>query len=82
MLKYWLDMGVEGFRVDATPFIYEDPQLRDEPRSYAPNTTPHDYLYLNHIYTTDLPATYELYGSWRKFLDEYSDQRNEDQKVK
>lgn len=30
---YWLDFGVDGFRVDAIPFIYEDAKLRNEPLS-------------------------------------------------
>jgi len=76
-----LDLGVDGFRVDSAPFIYEDQKLRDEPRSYANGTTPRDYAYLQHIYTTDLIETYDLYGSWRKYLDSYASKRKQDQKV-
>lgn len=80
-MKFWLDYGVDGFRVDSTPFIYENASLPDEPLSHAPNVTSDDYKYLYHIYTTDQEETYELFGSWRKFADEYADQHNQDQKV-
>ncbi|EZA54318.1 putative maltase D [Ooceraea biroi] len=35
VLKFWLDLGIDGFRVDSAPFIYEDAKLRDEPRSFS-----------------------------------------------
>jgi len=78
-LKFWLDLGVDGFRVDSTPFIYEDKKLRDEPRRYANGTTPQDYDYLNHIFTTDLIDTYKLIESWRNYTDSCAS--NQDQKV-
>lgn len=33
VLTYWLDFGVDGFRMDAIPSLFEDPELRDEPLS-------------------------------------------------
>ena len=30
-MRFWLDKGVAGFRLDAVPSLFEDPQLRDEP---------------------------------------------------
>lgn len=27
--KFWMDMGVDGFRVDAVPHMFEDPELLD-----------------------------------------------------
>ena len=29
-MRFWLDRGVAGFRLDAIPALFEDPQLRDE----------------------------------------------------
>lgn len=80
-MKFWLDLGIDGFRVDSAGFIYEDRKLRNEPRSFAAGATPRDYTYLDHIYTIDQPSTYELFGNWSKYIDEYSDAHNQDQKV-
>ncbi|MBV9760676.1 MAG: alpha-glucosidase [Acidobacteriaceae bacterium] len=30
MLRFWLDKGVAGFRLDAVPTLFEDPSLKDE----------------------------------------------------
>lgn len=81
VLKFWLDLGIDGFRVDSAIFMYEDPKLRDEPRSYANGATPRDYSYLDHIYTTNLIETYELFGDWKKFVDLHSLNNNEDEKL-
>ena len=33
MLKFWLDRGADGFRVDAIGHMYEAEHLKDEPTS-------------------------------------------------
>ncbi|KAG7203432.1 hypothetical protein KM043_013499 [Ampulex compressa] len=81
VIKFWLGKGVDGFRVDAVPYFFEDKELRDEPRSYNPKASPDESDYLDHIYTKDDPRTYDLIRSWRNVLDEYSDAHNEDEKV-
>ncbi|KAI4499815.1 hypothetical protein M0802_005071 [Mischocyttarus mexicanus] len=71
VLKFWLDLGVDGFRMDAAPYYYENQQFLDEPLT---GTTYDPYLYnsTKKIYTRDQPETYELVQSWRDLLDEYS----------
>ncbi|HLI76087.1 MAG TPA: alpha-amylase family glycosyl hydrolase, partial [Acidobacteriaceae bacterium] len=32
-MRFWLDRGVAGFRLDAIPTLFEDPQLRNEPET-------------------------------------------------
>jgi alpha-glucosidase len=32
-MRFWLDKGVDGFRVDAVPFMAKDPQFRDDPKN-------------------------------------------------
>ena len=81
VLRYWLSKGVDGFRIDAVPHIYERDGLPDEPLSHIPGVTNRDQRYLNHIYTRDDPRTYDLIQSWRKVVDEWSDAHNEDEKV-
>ncbi|XP_046826177.1 maltase 1-like [Vespa crabro] len=81
VIRFWLRKGVDGFRIDAVPHLFESDDLRDEPRSFDRSATKRDYTYLDHIYTKDDPRTYELVKSWRKVLDDYSDANNEDEKV-
>lgn len=81
MIRFWLRKGIDGFRVDAVPHLFEDANLSNEPRSYAPGATERDYTYLEHIYTKDDPRTYVLVASWREVLDDYANYHNEDEKV-
>lgn len=76
-----MDLGVDGFRVDSAPFIYEDSELRDEPKSNIDGATLQEHTYLKHIYTMDLIDTYKLFGEWRKFMDSYASKHNQNQKV-
>jgi alpha-glucosidase len=43
--QFWLDRGVDGFRVDAINFAMHDPQFRDNPPAPpgGPRTRPFDY---------------------------------------
>ncbi len=68
-------MGVDGFRIDAVPFIMEDKDLRDEPLSGA-NVDSDDYGYLNHMYTFNIDETYPIIYEWREFLDNYTREHN------
>ncbi|XP_059226329.1 maltase A2 [Stomoxys calcitrans] len=74
VLEYWLDRGVDGFRIDAVPHIFEkrndDGSYPDEPLSGWSNN-PNSYDYHNHIHTKDQYATIELLYEWREFLEQY-----------
>ncbi|CAH0388135.1 unnamed protein product [Bemisia tabaci] len=59
ILKFWMDMGVDGFRMDAVPHLIEDPQFRDE------------NPWWDHRYTQNLPQTYEVIKELRNFFEEY-----------
>ena len=54
ILKFWTDKGVDGFRMDAVPFLFEDQDFKDEPVS-GKTDDPEDYNYLSHIYTWNFP---------------------------
>ena len=34
VISFWLDLGVDGFRMDAVAHIWEDGEFKDEPVSY------------------------------------------------
>lgn len=81
VLKYWLDRGVDGFRIDAVPHIFEkrneDGSYPDEPLS-GWSSNPDSYDYHNHIYTKDQYPTIELLYEWRDFLKDYQKQNGGD----
>lgn len=78
VLTFWLDKGVDGFRVDALPYMMEaDKELHggrypDDPLSYAPGIGPDELGYTVPIYSKDQEDTYDIVIQWRALLDEYS----------
>lgn len=85
VLTYWLDLGVDGFRIDAVPSLFEmeadgNGNYPDEPRSYISNDTA-NWDYLKHIYTTDQPETIDMVYQWRALMDEYQVQNGTTTKV-
>jgi len=46
VLRFWLDRGVDGFRVDAMRQLLKDPLWRDNPRNpdYAPGQPPYESM--------------------------------------
>ncbi len=65
-LRFWLDRGVDGFRMDVVHAIGKDPDLPDDPPELA--GVPHSAL--NHH-----PFTHELVRGLRGVLEEYDGDR-------
>ncbi|XP_018319913.1 maltase A1-like [Agrilus planipennis] len=82
VLTFWLDKGVDGFRIDAIRFIFEHPDLPDEPLAddYK-NYNPYEYNYLNHIYSLDRPESIQMIYQWRELVDNYQKQNGGDTRV-
>lgn len=81
MIRFWLGKGVDGFRVDAVPHLFEVANLTDEPKSNNANASPDEYTYLDHPFTKDQPETYELVESWRETLDNWAREKGGDERV-
>ena len=75
-LAFWLERGVDGFRVDAAPFMGKDPQLRDNPPD--PDNTQvfqkpiTDFDRFRHVYDIQHPVIQEYNREMRALLDTYS----------
>jgi alpha-glucosidase len=75
--RFWLDRGVDGFRIDVAPLVLKDPELRDNP----PNPDRSEWSRLGswseQIHLNDLnhPDMHELYRSFRAMLDAYPGDR-------
>ncbi len=71
-MRFWLDRGVDGFRVDVIWLMLKDPLFRDEPANPDwDGVNPHNSL--RHIYTANLPEVHGLIREMRKVLDAYDD---------
>ncbi len=73
VMRFWLDKGVDGFRVDVIWLMSKDEQLRDEPKNPDWDGV-NPFGSLQHIYTQNLAGVHDLIREMRKVLDSY-DQR-------
>jgi len=71
--RFWLERGVDGFRVDAVSHFTHDPLLRDNPPREEPGlrTRPIDFQTL--LYNFDRPETLGFLERLRALLDLYTD---------
>ncbi len=68
--RFWLERGVDGFRVDAVSHFTHDPLLRDNPpRTGGARTRPIDFQAL--CYNADRPETLAFLERLRALLDRY-----------
>ncbi|KAB0799128.1 hypothetical protein PPYR_07008 [Photinus pyralis] len=81
VMKFWLDKGVDGFRIDAIPYLFEDDRFLDEPLSNAPGVPSDNHKYLNHPYTSDQPETFDMVQQWRQLVDTYTQEHGGDARV-
>lgn len=72
VMRFWLEKGVDGFRIDVIWLMMKDEQLRDEPPN--PEWDGVDPMAsLNHIYTQNLPEVHDVIRQMRAVLDAYDD---------
>ncbi len=77
--RFWLERGVDGFRIDVAHHIMKDPQLRDNPPNQSFGTSLHKslgpYDSQIHLYDKGHSDVHEVYRQFRKLLDAYSEKR-------
>jgi alpha-glucosidase len=71
VLRFWLDRGVDGFRVDVIWLLIKDDQFRDNPPNPAWQPHQADIERLVQLYSADRPEIYEVVGEMRAVLDAY-----------
>ena len=69
VLRFWLDRGVAGFRLDAVSRLFEDPNRHDDP--LLPGTNAYGDQNIEHKYTDNLPEVHEVLKEMRQVVDEY-----------
>jgi alpha-glucosidase len=65
--RFWLKHGASGFRLDATPYLFEDPTLPDDPHPPRAGTTE---VFLQ-PYNAGLPEVHHALRGLRKTLGEF-----------
>ena len=73
LISYWLDMGVDGFRLDVVNYYFKDKKLRNNPVDFFKGLRPYDIQI--HIYDRDRPKVHSVLKSFRKLLDSYDGDR-------
>jgi alpha-glucosidase len=73
VLRFWLNRGVDGFRVDVLWLLIKDEHFRDNPPN--PNWQPHQPGIERRlqVYSADQPEVHEVTAEMRMVLDAYPD---------
>ncbi|MBS3751249.1 MAG: alpha-glucosidase, partial [Anaerolineales bacterium] len=73
IVRFWLDRGVDGFRIDVAHYILKDPEMRDNPQNPRPMSSIHkplgEYDSQLHLYDKGHPGVHEIYRELRSLLD-------------
>ena len=72
ILRYWLDKGVDGFRLDASSVYSKDRYFRDNPIKFGA-TNKNAYHNQHHLYDKDLPENHQIIREIRSLIDEYDE---------
>ena len=73
ILRFWLDLGVDGFRIDVAHGLAKDPDLADVPNGAAGHLlTP---SHTNEHPHWDRDEVHDVYRGWREVIDEYAGDR-------
>jgi len=70
ILRFWLDRGVDGFRIDVAHALVKDSSLADEPEPFPVSRFSSDWRT-----AIDQPEVHEIYRDWRHLADSYDGDR-------
>jgi len=71
VMRFWLDRGVDGFRLDVYNQYFKDVRFRSNPRKLNPLGFIYSFWGQEHIYDRDQPEMYEVLSDMRKLVDAY-----------
>ncbi len=70
-MRFWLDRGVDGFRMDVLWLLIKDEEFRDNPTNTAYYDGMHDHTKTLPVYNADQPETHAIVREMRALLDKY-----------
>jgi alpha-glucosidase len=72
MICFWLERGVDGFRLDASSVYSKDKYYRYNPVKFG-STDKNNYNNQHHLYDKNLPENHQLIREIRTLIDKYQD---------
>jgi glycosidase len=75
-LRFWLDRGIDGFRMDVAHFMAKDPLMRSNPAATGSEDgtkTRNEYDTQEHLYDKGHDDIFAMHRRIRTVLDEYDD---------
>lgn len=69
--RFWLDRGVDGFRLDAVNFLMHDPALRNNPPALAPSKRTRPFDFQQHLFNKSHPDIPLFLERLRALVDSY-----------
>ena len=70
IIRFWLDKGVDGFRLDASSVYSKDKYYRYNPVKFG-TTDKNNYNNQDHLYDKNLPENHHIIQEIRQIIDEY-----------
>lgn len=75
ILRFWLDRGVAGFRIDVANMLVHDRELRDNPPATDTDNFIEQLREQRMEFSGNRPEVHEIYRRWRAIADEYDPPR-------
>jgi alpha-glucosidase len=72
ILRYWLDRGIAGFRIDVAHGIVKDRELRDNPEATEEDAEHYRELGQRPVFSMNRPEVHDVLRRWRKVSDPYA----------
>ena len=72
VIRFWLDKGVDGFRLDASSVYSKDKFYRYNPVKFG-TSDKNDYNNQDHLYDKNLPENHHIIREMRQLVDEYDE---------
>ena len=72
-MRFWLDKGVDGFRIDVLWHLIKDEQFRDNPPNPAYKHGLPTYDSLQPTYSADRPEIHDITGRMRGLVNDYDE---------
>jgi alpha-glucosidase len=71
ILRFWLDRGIAGFRIDVAHGIVKDRELRDNPEATEDDAEHDRQIGQRLVFSMNRPEVHDVLRRWRKLSDPY-----------